>query len=974
MKGFRSFTLAACAAVCAFGQTTPVPFSTGQAARLVIGQTNFTADNYGATNTLIGAPSGIAYANGSLWVADANRLGALPDNNRVLQFNDVASFPGPTQDPTIIGSTCGVCRGVANLVLGQPNFISANSGLSPTALRNPTGIATDGNILVVADTDNNRVLIWNSIPTSNGQPPNVVVGQPNFTSNAAPSPPTAQSLRGPIGVWLAGGKLFIADNDNNRVLIYNHVPTANYAAADVVVGQPNFTSYVQPDLTQPQATTAANNLQNPVSVTTDATHMFITDLGQNRVLIYNSIPTTNGASADVVVGQVNMSGNIPNNTYTITNYTVDSYGNPEGISPAMCQPNAAFAASVDSSVVPPVDADGYEIGPPRCAATLSEPRFALSDGTRLFIADAGNDRVMVYNTIPTTNGVSADAILGEPDEFSDNTGTNPAGADAMQSPTALAWDGSNLYVSDTYNNRVVVYTAEPMNIPLAAVRNSASLQIYALASVTVGGTITAKDVLTIGINATCTAGQTGSGCYSYTVQSTDTLTTITDALVKLIDKTPDPNVTAGADDTLNEIVLTARQPGQIGGNVTLMTITNTSATETLTASGTNLNIYLENPTSIAPGTLILIYGTNLCDNTASGDLTKAYVATSLGGCQVFADGVALPLLYVSPTQINAQFPYEFTDRSSSSVYSRVTHADGSITVSAPVGVTVPGENPGIFALGGNDPRPGLVYHAYSNATDAVELNGSITAGDVVSLTIANAPGSTTNNTYSYTVLSTDTLQTVATGLANAINAAPDPNVLAIPGNEFQTIILEARLPGPAGENIAIGQSTTGVSSSTGATETITIINPITCCDNIASAQVTTANPAVPGEIVYVFATGLGPPAPSDQSTGEVYRGGTQNPPATPVDSILTDGSSATILSAFLVPGTIGVYAVEFELLSGLGVDPTTQLTIAQQSYVSNVVTFAVGNQPQNLGNALSGASFRRPSAHAAREPLPHARP
>ena len=45
------------------------------------------------------------------------------------------------------------------------------------------------------------------------------------------------------------------------------------------------------------------------------------------------------------------------------------------------------------------------------------PRFALSDGTRLFVADGGNDRVLIYNTIPTQNAAAADVILGQPDEF-----------------------------------------------------------------------------------------------------------------------------------------------------------------------------------------------------------------------------------------------------------------------------------------------------------------------------------------------------------------------------------------------------------------------------------------------------------------------------------------------------------------------------------------------------------------------------
>ena len=49
---------------------------------------------------------------------------------------------------------------------------------------------------------------------------------------------------------MAGGKLYVADTQDNRILIYNKIPTTNNAAADVVVGQPNFTSFVQPDLTQ----------------------------------------------------------------------------------------------------------------------------------------------------------------------------------------------------------------------------------------------------------------------------------------------------------------------------------------------------------------------------------------------------------------------------------------------------------------------------------------------------------------------------------------------------------------------------------------------------------------------------------------------------------------------------------------------------------------------------------------------------
>ncbi len=140
---------------------------------------------------------------------------------------------------------------------------------------------------------------------------------------------------------------------------------------------------------------------------------------------------------------------------------------------------------------------GTVLYPARCAKTLSFPRFAYSDGKRLFIADGGNDRVMIYNTFPPGNGAGADIIIGQPDEFSDNTGDNPDGTNAFENPSALAYDGLNLYVTDTYNRRVMVHTPGIPNIPLNAVNNAASLAIYAVGTITFSGTITANTTLTI---------------------------------------------------------------------------------------------------------------------------------------------------------------------------------------------------------------------------------------------------------------------------------------------------------------------------------------------------------------------------------------------------------------------------------------------------------------------------------------------
>jgi uncharacterized protein (TIGR03437 family) len=760
----------------------------------------------------------------------------------------------------------------------------------------------------------------------------VVVGQPDMVSNGTSVPPTQTSLRGPEGVWIYNGMLFIADTQDNRVLIYHKIPTTNNAPADVVVGQSSFTAFVQPDLTQSQPTTAANNMQDPVSVTTDGTHLFVADFGQNRVLIFNSIPTANGASADVALGQPDLVSATDNNSFTITNTTLDSDNNPEGATPVLCQSNG-------------MDSDAYTTFPVRCAATMEFPRFALSDGTRLFVADGGNDRVLVYNTIPTASGTRADIILGQVDEFSDNTGLNPDGADAFQTPTALAWDGStNLYVSDGFNRRVVVYSPAFDNIPLDGVRNSASITIHALGNVTIGGTVTAKDTISITIGCAnapptptasgiCSSVNTGVN-YVYTVLSTDTLATIVQGLVNVINKAPDPNVIASADISDLEVVLTSRQPGANGGNITLTTSISASATETATASGATLNIYLQNPSQIAPGTIIQVSGQSLCDTTASGDLTQPYLPFTLDGCTLYVDGVAAPLLYISPTQINAQMMFEAANRTSTSLYVRNQHADGSITVTTPVAVTIVPENPGIYAQAGSDPRPGIIYHGSSSAFDLIDVDGLIQAGDIASVTI-------NGNSYNYTVQATDALSNVRDGLIAAINAGPDPSVYAGAANEFTRITLTALTAGPEGENAAVTATETNNTANTSTEILLTVFNPVMCCSNVEGSLVTRQNPAIPGELLYLFATGIGVLSPLTVATGQVFPGGNTNPPATQVDSILTGGTAATPITVGLVPGMVGVYFVQFLLNSGLIADASTQMTIAQQAFVSNVVTFPV---------------------------------
>lgn len=943
-------------------------FTTGQAARLVIGQPNFTAQATNSSDTVLGAASGLAYAADTLFVADSNRVGATPSNHRVLLYKNLSTMlPAPSTElqPTTL---CPICVGQASVVLGQPDFVTTTENVpgTPNGLRLPTAVASDGVHLVVADTNHNRILIWNSIPTVNDQPADVVVGQPDFTSQSVPgNTPNSKSMRGPEGVWIQNGKLYVADTQNDRVLIYNRIPTTNGVAADVVLGQPNFNTATQPDLTQQTTSATASNLLSPASVTSDGVRLYVTDLGFNRILIWNHIPTANAAPADVVVGQPNMNSSIANNAFSgqAANNATDTV-NKE--TPVLCTTSSG------------TDLAGNPTYPPSCNNTINFPRFALSDGTRLFVADGGNDRVLVFNQVPTQNGQAADTVIGQ---IGGDVNQASDAADSLRTPMSMAWDGTNLYVSDAYNRRITVYSIGENSIPYQGVRNAASFNIFSLGSVALGGTITANDSVTITICSPVAANAATTGCisptatnasssgqtlgtdYTYKIQKDDTLDVVVDALVKAINAgAGDPNVIAAPNHATATVLLAARQPGDAGNSIAYAATVSTNATIRVATSSGNLTGGGD-AAKVAAGTVVSLISKDPTSSLmfgppTSADLTQAQLPTSLAGTEVYFNGIRAPLFFVSPTQINAQIPWEVagavgpcanakvtTDCTSISAYVRAVRPDGSVAVTTPVAATIVTQNPGIFAQNGSTATPpaGVVYHYSSQATGVILVDGTIQAGDVVTVTIEN-------RNYSYTVQASDTLDSVRDALVIVINQ--DPKVSATPGIAFaRNIILHARIAGPDGNGVPYSTSVAGAPGGSGAQLILTPETTGLCCANVANTLVTPDNPAIPGEVLVVYATGLGAPVQTELNqnlvvTGAKYPAG--GPITQPVNfvSSLAGGKTANVLSASLLPGTVGTYQVLLQLNSDMPSNPLTNVYIAQDIYISNIVTFAVVNPAQ----------------------------
>jgi len=138
----------------------------------------------------------------------------------------------------------------------------------------PTGSWTDGTKLILSDASNFRILIWNTFPTANNQAADVVVNQVNFTTAAYGVSNLLLSYSN--SVWSDGTKLFVMDSQNNRILIWDQIPTSNNTPADSVFGQADFTSSGEGG--------GASKLKYPTEIKKINSHYYILNVINSKIL------------------------------------------------------------------------------------------------------------------------------------------------------------------------------------------------------------------------------------------------------------------------------------------------------------------------------------------------------------------------------------------------------------------------------------------------------------------------------------------------------------------------------------------------------------------------------------------------------------------------------------------------------------------------------------------------------------------
>jgi hypothetical protein len=184
---------------------------------------------------------------------------------------------------------------------------NAKSEVGAATLNMPTGVAACDGVLAVADAWNHRILIWHGYPETSNQPADVVLGQADFTggiANRGFDAPAADTLNWCYGVAIAAGRLIVCDTGNRRVLVWNEIPTANGTAADLVLGQRDF---VTRDDNAGQAG-GALGMRWPHGIAATRGMLLVSDAGNNRVMVWRTFPRVIGQPCDFVLGQTDFMG------------------------------------------------------------------------------------------------------------------------------------------------------------------------------------------------------------------------------------------------------------------------------------------------------------------------------------------------------------------------------------------------------------------------------------------------------------------------------------------------------------------------------------------------------------------------------------------------------------------------------------------------------------------------------------------
>jgi len=336
----------------------------------------------------------------------------------------------------------------------------------------PRGVFFDDGHLVVADSGNHRVLIWHGLPTRDEQPANVVLGQPDGTSegHGAGGRGPYNGMNLPTGVLVSDGRLIVADAWHHRILVWNDVPENDSAPPDMVLGQPDVGA-VEPNAGRQ---CNASSLFWPFGIALIGSVFWVADTGNRRVLGWEGGLPEPGRPADIVLGQPDAATREENRGVGVGPASFRWPHSVTGSEDLLLVADAGDHRLLGWSPLPDADrpadlvlgqpdfvtAQEWPYGPQR-GDRFRFPYAAGLDSTctadRLAVADTANNRILLWDDVPA-GGRPADYVLGQPTlEANGENRWSAVTRDSLCWPYGLWLRGNLLAVADSGNNRVMIW-------------------------------------------------------------------------------------------------------------------------------------------------------------------------------------------------------------------------------------------------------------------------------------------------------------------------------------------------------------------------------------------------------------------------------------------------------------------------------------------------------------------------------------
>ena len=374
-------------------ETRTIPVTVGEPYTVSAGNVTDNDESYSGTVTSTIAPGPI----------DTSRPRVF-----TITYNATADATGNAPAPVVltiivscldnqafIGSTC--------ITLEFDHVLSFGSGGSGNGEFNiPVGIVTNFTHLFIVDAVNSRIQIFDDMG--------------NYVSKFGGTGPDVGGrgsgdgeFRVPVGIATNNTHLFVADNQNHRIQIFDF--NGNFVAKFGGMGDGN------------------GEFTNPQAIATNSTHLIVADTGNHRIQIFDHTGVYVSQFGRLGTGDGEFNGTegiATNNTHIFIadreNHRIQIFDNAGNYV-------AQFGGLGDG--------DGQ----------INFPRDIITTFTHLYVVESLNHRVQIFDI----NG-----------NYLSQFGSGMGSADGeFNQPRGIATNGTHLYVVDSGNNRAQVFTLPP---------------------------------------------------------------------------------------------------------------------------------------------------------------------------------------------------------------------------------------------------------------------------------------------------------------------------------------------------------------------------------------------------------------------------------------------------------------------------------------------------------------------------------